>query len=125
MQRDRVLLDEMIEAAERIVQLVGTMSGDEVAVSRDRRDAVLWNFAVLGEAAGQVSATTRARYPEVGWRDPVRVRNRIIHGYAIRQRRHGHSGGRRAGRRSGAPRSPAGDRCADRVGRRIALCHYW
>lgn len=82
MQRDRVLLAEMIEAAERIVQLVGTSSGDEVAASRDRRDAALWNFAVLGEAAGQISEATRAGHPDVGWRDPVRVRNRIIHGYA-------------------------------------------
>ncbi len=43
---------------------------------------MLWNFAVLGEAANQVGDPTRAQHPTVGWRDPVRMRNRIVHGYA-------------------------------------------
>ena len=82
MQRDRLLIAEMIEAAERIVELIGTFSGADLALDRDRRDAVLWNFTVLGEAANGVSDSTRLLRPELGWRDPVRLRNRIVHGYA-------------------------------------------
>ena len=58
MQRDRLLIDEMIDAAERIVELVGLATGDEIASNRDRRDAVLWNFTVLGEAANQITGDT-------------------------------------------------------------------
>lgn len=46
-----------------------------------RRDSLLWNFTVLGEAAGLVSDATKARFPDVPWRNPVRLRNRVVHGY--------------------------------------------
>ena len=64
MPRDALLLAEMIEAADRM-----------------RRDALLWNFAVLGEAATQLSPELCGRFPEVPWRQPARLRNRIVHGY--------------------------------------------
>ena len=82
MQRDRLLIDEMIDAAERIIELVGNSPAEQISSNRDRRDAVLWNFTVLGEAANQVSDATRADHINIGWRDPIRVRNRIVHGYA-------------------------------------------
>jgi uncharacterized protein with HEPN domain len=41
----------------------------------------LWNYTVLGEAVGQVSVETKAAHPDVPWSDPVRLRNRIVHGY--------------------------------------------
>ena len=46
-----------------------------------RREALLWNFTVLGEAASLVPAELRERYPDVPWRQPVRLRNRVVHGY--------------------------------------------
>ena len=36
---------------------------------------------MLGEAAGQVSDDVKTRFPEVTWQQPVRLRNRIVHGY--------------------------------------------
>lgn len=39
------------------------------------------NFTVLGEAASQVSATLKATHEEIVWSDPVRMRNRVVHGY--------------------------------------------
>ena len=46
-----------------------------------RRDSLLWNFTVLGEAASAVSVETRGRFPDIPWRTPARLRNRIVHGY--------------------------------------------
>ncbi len=40
MQRDRLLLAEMIDAAERIVELVGDSTAEEIVANRDRRDAL-------------------------------------------------------------------------------------
>lgn len=51
MRRDRLLIDEMIDASQRIVDLVGDLSAEDIAMNRERRDAILWNFTVLGEAA--------------------------------------------------------------------------
>jgi uncharacterized protein with HEPN domain len=36
---------------------------------------------VLGEAATQLSAELKDQFPAVPWRQPARLRNRIIHGY--------------------------------------------
>jgi uncharacterized protein with HEPN domain len=81
MQRDRLLVEEMIEAANRAIELTNDVTVDEVAADRNRLDALLWNFTVLGEAATQVSATTKGLYSYVNWANPARLRNRIVHGY--------------------------------------------
>ncbi|MEA4944697.1 MAG: hypothetical protein VB080_09720 [Propionicimonas sp.] len=54
MQPRDLLLAEMIDAAEQARLLVAGLSAEAVAHDRQRRDALLWNFTVLGEAAAQV-----------------------------------------------------------------------
>lgn len=81
MQRDRLLLAEVIDAAERLVELTAARTAADFDADRDRRDALLWNFTVLGEAVAQVSEAVKAAHPQVKWNDPVRLRNRIVHGY--------------------------------------------
>ena len=81
MQRDRLLLAELIDATERIVALVEGHDANQIEADRDRRDALLWNFTVLGEASMQLSTDLKAAHPEVPWADPARLRNRIVHGY--------------------------------------------
>ena len=36
---------------------------------------------MLGEAAAQLSAEVKARFPDIAWQQPARLRNRIVHGY--------------------------------------------
>ena len=81
MQRDRLLLAEIVDATERIVALTARRSVDEIDADRDRRDALLWNYTVLGEAVSQLSEPMKVAHPDVPWSDPVRMRNRIVHGY--------------------------------------------
>lgn len=81
MRPDLLFVVEMIEAAKRIAEL--TTGLDAAAVDRDTtvRDALFWNFTVLGEAANQVSQETRLQHPELPWRRAAGLRNRIVHGY--------------------------------------------
>lgn len=81
MPRDRLLLREMIEAGERILALVGRLDPERPDADRDLLDALLWNFTVLGEASAHVSVELKVAHPELAWADPVRLRNRIVHGY--------------------------------------------
>jgi uncharacterized protein with HEPN domain len=81
MQRDILLLAEMIDAAEQAQQLTADVTASELEADRQRREALLWNFTVLGEAAGQLSAEVKDRFPDVAWQQPARLRNRIVHGY--------------------------------------------
>ena len=81
MRRDVLLLEEMIEAAVQAVELVQGVAAEDLAADRIRRDALLWNFTVLGEAAAQLSAELKHEFADVAWRQPARLRNRIVHGY--------------------------------------------
>jgi uncharacterized protein with HEPN domain len=81
MQRDVLLLTEMIDAAEQAQALADGVTADDLAADRQRRDALLWNFTVLGEAAGQLSDEVKKQFPAINWQRPARLRNRIVHGY--------------------------------------------
>jgi uncharacterized protein with HEPN domain len=81
MRRELLLLEEMIDAAEQAHLLAIGVSVDELAGERQRRDALPWNFTVLGEASTQLPADLKARFPGIPWRQPTRLRNRIVHGY--------------------------------------------
>jgi len=48
MQRDILLLSEMVDAAEQAQRLVAGLSAAEVGADRMRRESLLWNFTVFG-----------------------------------------------------------------------------
>jgi uncharacterized protein with HEPN domain len=81
MQRDRLLLAEVIDAVGRLIELTAARTSADFEADRDRRDALLWNFTVLGEAVAQLTDDLKDAHPQVGWADPMRMRNRIVHGY--------------------------------------------
>lgn len=81
MRRDVLLLTEMIEAAEQAQTLTNGFTASDLEADRQRRDALLWNFTVLGEAAGQLSEEIKSQFPQVAWQQPARLRTRIVHGY--------------------------------------------
>ena len=81
MRRELVLLAEMIEAADQAQALVVDTDVVALDADRQRRDALLWNFTVLGEAAAQLDTTVKERFSTVEWARPSQLRNRIVHGY--------------------------------------------
>lgn len=81
MRRELLLIGQMIEAAERARTLVAGIDLAGLERDRQRRDALLWNFTVLGEAATRLDDTVKTRFAEISWAQPARLRNRIVHGY--------------------------------------------
>lgn len=81
MRPDLLFVAEMIGAATRIVALTADRAADAVEQDVTVREALLWNFTVLGEAANQVSQATRGQHPDVPWRRAAGMRHRIVHGY--------------------------------------------
>jgi uncharacterized protein with HEPN domain len=81
MRRELLLIGQMIEAAQQAQALVTGIDLDALAADRQRRDALLWNFTVLGEASAQLDAGVKERFPDIPWEQPARLRNRIVHGY--------------------------------------------
>ncbi len=81
MRRDALLLAEIISSVERILAITASATPAEIEAEPDRRDALLWNFTVLGEAASRVSPELQAQQAQLPWADSARTRNRIVHGY--------------------------------------------
>jgi uncharacterized protein with HEPN domain len=78
---DRLRLADLVEAAEGIVARIAAISFEQFDADRDLQEIVLWRFVKLGDAAAQVSAELRGRYPMIEWRHAVAIRNRLAHGY--------------------------------------------
>jgi uncharacterized protein with HEPN domain len=81
MRRELLLVHEMIEAATRVRSIIGDRDAADLFADRDRREALLWNYTVLGEASSQVPTEVKTAHPQVEWAMAVRLRNRIVHGY--------------------------------------------
>jgi uncharacterized protein with HEPN domain len=81
MRRELLLIGEMIDAATQAQSLVAGTDLEALQADRQRRDALLWNFTVLGEAATQHDDEVKGRFPDIPWAQPARLRNRVIHGY--------------------------------------------
>ncbi len=80
MKDDRLYLLHMLECANRIGEY--TEEGrDAFMTDRRTQDAVIRNFEIMGEAAKQVSQTTRELVPAVPWRRIAGFRDVLIHQY--------------------------------------------
>lgn len=81
-QREPLLhVNDMVEAAERILAVCGGVDAADILCDMDRSDIVLWRLTVLGEAAKAVPQNARDAHPEVPWSDAARLRDRIVHHY--------------------------------------------
>lgn len=80
--RDAALLLDMVLAARDALGFVAALDEPGFLASRLHQNAVIHSLAVIGAAAGKVSADFRAAHPEIPWREITAMRHRLIHGYA-------------------------------------------
>jgi uncharacterized protein with HEPN domain len=66
MQRELLLVAEMIRAAERLHDLVKDLDLAGLEADALRQEALLWNFTVLGEAATQLGCAGAIPADSVG-----------------------------------------------------------
>jgi uncharacterized protein with HEPN domain len=71
----------MMEAIGRIAQYTSGLTREGFLADRMRIDAVVWTLSIVGEAAQRMSEETRKRMPDIGWRQIIGLRNRIVHEY--------------------------------------------
>ena len=72
---------------EHILNAIGKIS-DATACTREeflasvlKRDAVSYNFLVIGEAANRISDAMRSAHPDIPWKVIIGMRNVLIHDY--------------------------------------------
>jgi uncharacterized protein with HEPN domain len=67
----------MVEA----IEAIRAHAADRDADVRLRRDAILYNLVILGEAVKGISEETRARSPAIPWRKIAGLRDLLAHEY--------------------------------------------
>lgn len=77
----RLFLDDMLRSAKFIVQLTNGYTEDSFRKDIRTLHAVLYDFAILGEAANQIPPNIRNKYPDVRWNLMVGFRNKVTHDY--------------------------------------------
>ncbi|MDD5673113.1 MAG: DUF86 domain-containing protein [Chitinivibrionales bacterium] len=78
---DATLIEDMFQAAERVIGYSQGLSFEEFFQDTKTQDAVVRNIEILGEAAGNVSEKFKAANSAVPWSNIIGMRNRLIHGY--------------------------------------------
>ena len=80
-ERWRRSVQDMIVFCERILGHTTGIDQSTMVAKRLTYDAVLWNIALLGEAASNVPDEARDIHNEIPWNVIVGARNQIIHQY--------------------------------------------
>jgi uncharacterized protein with HEPN domain len=75
------LLQDLIEAAGRIMQYCAELDRPSFDQDTKTQDAVLRNIEILGEAAKSLSDRIKDRCDDVPWRNIARMRDRLVHAY--------------------------------------------
>jgi uncharacterized protein with HEPN domain len=81
MRESHRLLEDILKAAEDIRDFTSGMSPGDLANDNKTRSAVLYKFAVMGEATKLLPDPVRERYPDIPWRSIAGLRDKVIHGY--------------------------------------------
>lgn len=71
----------MLDAARAAIGHVTHRQREELDQDRLLLNGVVRELEILGEAATQISQTTRESYIELPWREMIGLRNRLIHAY--------------------------------------------
>lgn len=67
MQRDEVVVQDIVNAARLIVDFVKDFDKETFIYDWKTRSAVLYQLTVIGEAVKRLSKEFRAEYPQIPW----------------------------------------------------------
>lgn len=80
MKNERVYLRHILNAIADIREYA-SVGAEAFAGDRMRQDAIIRKLEIIGEATKQVSDATRARRPEIPWKQIAGMRDRLTHAY--------------------------------------------
>ena len=81
MNRDLSRIEHMLEAMRKATESLAGISLEQFLSDSDKMAAAERYVTIVGEAANMISEETKAKYPNVPWREAVDMRNFIMHEY--------------------------------------------
>lgn len=77
----RVYVQDILEAIQRIDEYLDGLTFDGFAKDNRTIDAIIRNFAVIGEAAKHIPVSVKRKHPEIAWKRMTGMRDKVIHEY--------------------------------------------
>jgi uncharacterized protein with HEPN domain len=71
----------MMSYAEDAIELLGDADATALEGDKMRRYAVTYAMEIVGEAASQVTQSSRDALRQLPWRGAISTRNRLVHAY--------------------------------------------
>ena len=81
-ERDIGRLQDILQAADNIISFTEGHSREELNADKLRYYAVVKNVEIIGEAAYMLSLDFKEKYEHIPWKDIIRMRHVLVHGYA-------------------------------------------
>lgn len=78
---DDLLVEDILDAAEKILRYTKGLTFDQFAMDERTVDAVARNFEIIGEAANRLTDAYKRRNDGINWNQIRGFRNRIVHDY--------------------------------------------
>jgi len=83
MQRDDVVLQDIVNAARLVRDFIQGSEKESFIIDWKTRSAVLYQITVIGEAVKRLSKDFRAKHTEIPWTLIAGMRDNLIHGYDL------------------------------------------
>ena len=78
---DAIRLRHMLDAAQEAIEFAQGKTHPDLDDDRMLVLALVKDIEIIGEAAYQVSQTTREQLPQIPWDDIIGMRHRLVHAY--------------------------------------------
>ncbi|MDI9349484.1 MAG: DUF86 domain-containing protein [Candidatus Symbiobacter sp.] len=72
---------DIIQYGHKALAYAQQSSFDDLFANDMAVEAILWDIAVIGEAAKQIPASIKQQLPQIAWQDIVDMRNNVVHAY--------------------------------------------
>lgn len=80
--RDLTLyLEDIIKAFDAIENFINSLELEDLIEDDKTLSAVLWKFAIIGEAVKKIPNQMKDKYKEIPWKNMAGMRDRLIHAY--------------------------------------------
>jgi len=77
----RLYVQDILEAISNIEEYLEGLTFEDFKKDKKTGDAVIRNFAVIGEAAKNIPDNIKQQHPEVEWKRMTGMRDKLIHEY--------------------------------------------